>query len=131
MTHWQNDILSRLEKYAGHRVSHDETSVRVHCTNPESAPVSIIATDDEYQVHIGGWHEHFNDVEDAKNCFAFSFSDVCRLKVTKRGKFECAWTLQSKKDDTLADDSTTGLMFVPFWRHKHIEYRFNILPRKT
>lgn len=33
-------------------------------------------------VGYGGWHEHFHSPEKALECFAFGFSDQCRLKIT-------------------------------------------------
>ncbi|MEM8686971.1 MAG: hypothetical protein AAGF81_06565, partial [Pseudomonadota bacterium] len=113
MAGWQDDILSRLEKYTGYEVSHDDISLSVCCDNPESVEVSVWETGSSFQVGIGGWHEHFDALEDALNCFAFGLSEACRLKVTLRGSMECAWTMQSLEDGEWVDDTTTGLLFIP------------------
>ncbi len=130
MAGWQDDILTRLQKYTGYEVSRDATSLSVCCDNPESVEVSIWEAGDGFQVGIGGWHEHFDNLQDALNCFGFGLSEGCRLKVTMRGSTECAWTVQSRESGEWVDDTTTGLLFVPFWRRKTFRFHRNVLPTK-
>ena len=81
-----------------------------------------------YQVSYDGWHEHFDDRERALNCFAYGLVGEVRLKVTLRGSFECAWTLQVQDESgAWVDESTTGLIFVPLWRKQRYEIRQNCL----
>ncbi len=47
------------------------------------------------------------------------------MKVTYRGKSAHKWTLESLEDGQWVEDSTTGLLFFPFWRSERIEYRQN------
>lgn len=61
----------------------------------------------------------------ALDCFAFGLSDQSRLKVLRRGKFEFRWTLEFIKAGAWQEDSTTGLLFFPFWEKEQIVYRQN------
>ena len=129
MVNWREAILAKLANYTGHEVDVGDDHIVVSCGNPESFDVSIYATGDEFQVGFDGWHEHFDAEEDALNCFAFGLSKECRLKVVKRGNMECSWTAQALQDGTWVDDTTTGLIFVPFWRPKQVEYRQNTITK--
>jgi hypothetical protein len=78
-----------------------------------------------YTVGFDGWHEEFDEEDEALEAFAFGLSDQCRLKVVKRGKMECAWIVEGRENDQWQEDSTTGLIFIPFWRKRNVEYRQN------
>jgi hypothetical protein len=78
-----------------------------------------------YTVGFDGWHEIFDCEEEALKCFAFGLSDVCRLKVIKRGSRVCSWTMESREGEEWVKDSVTGLFFVQFWKKKRIEYLSN------
>ncbi len=131
MTNWQETILSKLDKYTGFEIVNGDGSITVSCNNPESFDVSFHALGKDFQVSFDGWHELFDAEEDALNCFAFGLSKECRLKVAKRGKMECSWTAQYWRDDKWIDDTTTGLIVIPFWRSKKIEYGHNLINSKT
>tara|TARA_R110002096_G_scaffold57509_1_gene145759 strand:- start:5210 stop:5557 length:348 start_codon:yes stop_codon:yes gene_type:complete len=107
-------------------VERDDNSLSVQCHNANSFKVTIFELDG-FTVSFDGWHEEFDGLDDALNCFVFGLIIGCRLKVKKRGSFDCSWTLQSKDDGTWQDDSTTGMIFVPFWRTSYLEYRSNTL----
>jgi len=130
LTIWHNAILSKLDEYFGFDIDTSDHHIIVSCKNPESFDVSFHAFGEEFQVGFDGWHEHFEAEEDALNCFAFGLSEECRLKVVKRGTMECSWAAQFWQDDKWVDDTTTGLIFIPFWRRKQIEYRHNRMKRK-
>ncbi len=131
MLAWQKTILARLTRYSGHKLSYDAGSISVLCDNPESDDVSIWGDEGAFIVSFGGWHEHFDDLEDAKNCFAFCLTGPCRLKVTFRGDTESTWTLQTREAGGWEDGSTTGLLFIPFWKPKRYEFRHNVLLLKA
>lgn len=131
MARWHDKILTRLEKYAGHKVKYDAESISIICENPDSFEVSIFELGDCFQVGFDGWHERFENLDAALDCFAFGLSERCRLKVTMRGRMECAWTVQSNETTGWENDSTTGLLLVPFWRAKRIVLRQNNLPPKA
>lgn len=130
LTNWRNAILLKLEDYCGFDIDTSDHHIIVSCKNPEGFDVSFHAIGEEFQVGFDGWHEHFEAEEDALNCLAFGLSKECRLKVVKRGTMECSWTVQAWQDGTWVDDTTTGLIFIPFWRPKQIEYRHNLLKAK-
>ena len=56
-------------------------------------------------VGFDGWHEHFLSVEDALSCFAFGFSELCRLKVLYSGS--------SRSLDAGIEDRGAGVRTAP------------------
>lgn len=129
MKDWHEEIAGRLEQYTGHRAEWRNAGVTVHCDKPDSFPVSIDQVGAGFQVGFSCWHEEFPDLCQALNCFSFGLAGPCRLMVVLRGDMECAWTLQSIQEGVWQNDSTTGLLLVPLWRKKRIEYRYNALPK--
>jgi hypothetical protein len=109
-------------KHADLRYTETQDTIVVHAPAPTGFDVSISA---DLTVGYDGWHEHCETPEQALACFAFGFSDQCRLKVTYRGKFAHQWTLESLVDGQWVEDSSTGLLFFPFWRAPRVEYRQN------
>jgi hypothetical protein len=129
MVHWHGEISSRLAQYSGHRAEWRGTGVTVRCANPDSFAVSIDQVGSGFQVGFSGWHEEFPEFDTALNCFSFGLTGPCRLMVVLRGDRECAWTVQSLQEGVWETDSTTGLLLVPLWKRKRVEYRYNILPK--
>jgi hypothetical protein len=80
-----------------------------------------------YNVYFNGWHEGFRDADEAIKCFLFGLSRRCRLKVFRRGSTEYKWTVQYQRDGEWVDDSTTGLLFFPFWRRRDVVFLQNAL----
>lgn len=78
-----------------------------------------------FTVGFDGWHEEFDHENDALNCIAFGLSDQCRLKIVKYGKIACSWTLEMKNEHGWAEESRTGLIFIPFWKKRSVEYLTN------
>jgi hypothetical protein len=109
-------------KQADLRYTEANGTIVVHAPASNGFEVSI---SEDLIVGYDGWHEHFDTLEKALECFAFGFVDRCRLKVTYRGTFAYKWTLESLKDGQWIEDSTTGLLFFPFWRAPRVEYRQN------
>lgn len=89
--------------------------------------VSLHCGDGEYIVCMEGWHAHFDStqIDTALNCFALGLSDAARLRVHSRGGKDYRWTLETYEDDAWRADSTTGLLFFPFWRNKTVRYLRN------
>ena len=84
----------------------------------------------DYVVSFEGWHERFTVEEEALDCFSFGLSESCRLRVTYRGESPVSWAVQSLEHGTWVVDSTTALIFTPFWRRRTVVYRQNeLLPR--
>ncbi|MGH7176480.1 MAG: hypothetical protein ACREJC_03780 [Tepidisphaeraceae bacterium] len=109
-------------RYPDLRYTETNGTIVVHAPVPNGFDVSITQ---DLIVACDGWHEHFETEEKALACFALGLSDRCRLKVTFRGNFAHKWTFESLKDGQWAGDSTTALLYFPFWRARRIEYRQN------
>ena len=116
-------VRDRLRtKHADLRYTEANGTITVHAPVPAGFDVWI---SEELIVGYDGWHEHFDTPEKALECFAFGFSDQCRLRVSYRGKFAHKWTLESLVGGQWVEDSTTGLLFFPFWRTARVEYLQN------
>ena len=120
-------IEAKLRKYPELSYEIESDRVSVKPSNPSGFTVWIEVYKNKYTVGFDGWHEVFDEEEKALDCFAFGFSDQCRLKVVKRGKMECSWAVESWDEQEWVEDSVTGLLVVPFWRRKTVEYRQNDL----
>ncbi len=118
-------ILERLTKYPDLDYESTPDNVTILPVNQGGFSVSFQIDGDQYQVNLGGWHEHFDDADEALNCFTFGLSSECRLKITSCGKIPCRWTVQSKENGEWVDDSTTGLLFFPFWKARSVSYKQN------
>ncbi len=86
-------------------------------------------TDDEGEIIVGfdGWHTDFQDETEALDCFAWGLSDQCQLKVIMHGSTAYAWVAERKDGSEWRRQSTTALIFVPFWRKRRVEYLQNAI----
>ncbi len=84
-----NEILNKLKKYPSLDYDSSDGYVTVHPFSNDGFTVRfdtvIGESDDPYIVSFEGWHEHFDDAEEALNCFAYGLSSKCRLRVHERG----------------------------------------------
>ena len=120
-------ISQQLAKYSVLKYAVTDSSVTVPRQDENGFEVSFQIDGDRYQVNLGGWHEHFDDVEEALRCFSFGLSTDCRLKITYRGSFPYIWTVQSAENGVWVDDSSTCLLIFPFWKAKKFEFKQNDL----
>ena len=120
-------IRERLAGYpqASYRV--EDRTITIDPATPEGFSVWLTEADDELVVGFEGWHEHFASEEDALNCFAFGLGDQCRLRIDYRGDFAYRWTVEARAETGWPADSTTGVVFAPFWRGKRTTYHRNQL----
>ena len=100
-------------------------TITVDSVSPQGFSVWLTEGRGESIVGFDGWHEHFDSEDEAFNCFAYGLSDQGRLKVEYRGNLPHRWTLEERTELGWQEVSTTGLLFVPFWRRPRIEYRQN------
>jgi hypothetical protein len=121
-----------LEKIRRRLLEHPELSfevagntIKVARPSPDGFSIALNAGLRPYTVSFEGWHEQFESEEQAVLCFAFGLSDLCRLKVLRRGQFEYSWTVQQKTAKGWEDDNTTRLLLFPFWRRRAVIYRRN------
>src|SRR4029077_5919119 len=80
-----------------------------------------------YTVSFNGWHEDFDDVSEALDCFAYGLSDECRLKEYRRGNAAYRWAVEAKQKGQWVAHSETGLFLFPFWRRANVVYLQNSL----
>ena len=118
-------ITEKLNKYPEVEYTIKDNMLTVKPVNENGFKVAISIDTDDYTVSYEGWHESFEDAKEALKCFAFGLSDQCRLKVTYRSNSPYKWTIESLSKDQWQEDSTTGLLFTPFWRRKQIRYFSN------
>ncbi|MBI3861659.1 MAG: hypothetical protein HY290_07165 [Planctomycetia bacterium] len=118
-------VLVRMTHYPqlSHRATDD--SITVDAASPTGFTVLLHAKNGKFTVGFDGWHEHFDSESDALDCFAMGLAGKCRLKVCRRGTIEYRWTLEYPSIDGWLEDSTTGLLFFPFWRRCEVIYRQN------
>ena len=121
-------IENKLKKYSSVRYSVVDDTITVEAADTDGFSVWLTEKKPGYTVGYDGWHDEFDDEEDALAAFAFGLSDDCRLKVVRRGDSDCAWIVEGKDEDGgWSGDSTTQLLLTPFWRKKSFVYRQNKL----
>ena len=110
-------IEEKCRKYPNIKYNKDATSITALPINTDGFPVSYYFSNSLHTVGFAGWHEEFSDEAEALSCFAFGLSNKCRLKVMQKGNFAYKWTVEAKdKNGEWSEDSTTGLLFFPFWK---------------
>ena len=126
------EVKSKLEKYP--HIKYEETSHSISILpNDESGFIIHLEENDSgFTVAFEGWHESFQEAEEALNCLAFGLSNMCRLKITSRGNSPQKWEVESKENNSWVTDSETGLLLFPFWRKQVVVYKQNnLLHEKT
>src|SRR5688572_10118904 len=93
-----DDIKARLSKYPNARYESSGSSISVFPSSENGFTVELTVNHVSYTVSFEGWHEDFDDEEEALNCFVFGLSDECRLKECRRGGFAYKWTVESRQD---------------------------------
>src|SRR5215813_12637481 len=122
------EIKRRLSKCPDVQFSSDACSITILPVSSEGFSVTVTETSSSgYTVSFEGWHEDFEDANEALNVFAFGLSDECRLREYRRGGFAYKWTLESWEDGQWKANSTTALFFFPFWRKLEVLHLQNKL----
>jgi hypothetical protein len=121
------EIKTKLQNYPHAKFESDDNSVSVFPISDDGFTVGLSVNRDSYTVSFDGWHEDFQDKEEALNCFAFGLSSDCRLKEYRRGKVAYKWVVESKENGEWVEDGTTGLFLFPFWMRKEVRYLQNTL----
>jgi len=124
-----DQIKDRLAKYP--QVNYDATKDYIFVYLADGFNVSLYISERDYVVYFDGWHEHFTSEQEAVNCFAFGLSTDCRLKVDYRGETPYRWAVEALKDGQWVADSSTGLLWFPFWRPHRVKYLQNKLVKNT
>jgi len=118
-------IRKKLESYPTVKFSVNGNTISVEPVAADGFTVCLVERKPGFTVGYDGWHEEFEDEEEALSAFAFGLSDECRLKVVQRGEMDCSWTVEAREGDGWSEDSTTGLLLTPFWKKKRVVYRQN------
>lgn len=125
-------IWTKLRGYPSLEYSVWENTITVDAPAEDSFAVWLKDNGQSFTVGYDGWHEEFADEMEALEAFAFGLSDKCRLRVVQRGDRDCSWTLEGKSEDgQYYEDSTTGLLLVPFWKKRMVVYRQNHLTLRS
>ena len=118
-------IEEKLRKYPALRL---ERGANFICVLPEAADgfeVELREHGRTTTVFMEGWHEEFEEPDEALDTFAVGLSDHARLQVVSRGSVDCSWTLEIWEAPVWVRGSTTALIFVPFWRRSSKRYLQN------
>lgn len=121
------EIKAKLQQYPFVRYESDADSLSVFPTANDGFTVGLTVNQKSFTVSFNGWHEDFQNEEEALTCFAFGLSADCRLKEYKRGSFAYKWTVEARENGEWVEDSTTGLFLFPFWKPKESRYLQNNL----
>jgi hypothetical protein len=126
------EIENRLSKYSGVRYKATTSSITVFQNAPDGFSVGLeVNPGNKYTISFDGWHEDFEDQEEALNVFGLGLSDECRLKEYRRGAFRYKWTLESLEDGEWTEQSTTALLLFPFWKKASVRYLQNKVLTQT
>jgi hypothetical protein len=123
-----DEIKQRLAKYPAAHYFTSFNSITVLPLSDQGFTVELTVNGgDEYTVFFNGWHEDFQDSQEALNVFALGLSAECRLREYRRRGFAYKWTLESKEEGEWLKGSTTGLLLFPFWGKLDIQVLQNNL----
>ena len=120
-------IEEKLREYPQVKYERNASSIRVLPASSEGFAVTIDAAPNHFTVSFNGWHEDFQQPDEALDCFAFVLSDNCRLKEFRRGRFAYRWIVESNENGEWIAVSETGLFFFQFWLAKEVLYLQNNL----
>jgi len=118
-------IRERLQRHPELKFRVTGDTITVEPPTASGFPVSLTVGAGGWVVGFGGWHEHFPSDDEALSCFAFGFSDRCRLRVHYRGSFAYRWAVEERTAEGWREDSVTGLLLFPFWRRPRVDYHQN------
>lgn len=119
-------LKDRLAKHPQLSVKATATVIEVAAPSDDDGfPVSFHASARDHVVSLGGWHEHFDSLENALDCFDFAFSGRCRVAITYRGWMPVKWVMECLREDQWAADSEVSYFFIPFWLRSRVEYKQN------
>ena len=120
-------IKEKLKKYPQVNYEETENFISVLPLNDKGFTVSLEIAYDDLKVFYNGWHENFENEEEALKCFAFGLSSECRLKEFCRDGEPYKWTLEYKDGENWIEDSTTSLFNFSIWKKTKINYLHNDL----
>jgi hypothetical protein len=121
------EVDRRLARYPEARYSIEVGRISVHPADEDGFTVGLEEGDGKFTVFFDGWHEHFTERAEALDCVAFGLSASCRLAVVYRGSTPVRWTVEALGTGGWEPESTTGLIFYPYWRRRRLVHLQNHL----
>jgi len=128
MTNTILEISDRLKKYL--EVDFEVSAESISANPKDDSGFHVSLTDNgngTFTVAFDLWHEEFDNVNDAFNCFVFGLTKNCRLKLTKKGNKPIKWTVESNDNGTWEEYSTMGFFNFSFWKKPEFEFLQNNL----
>ena len=122
------EIRTRLAKYPHISYTEKDNEITISGTPESGFDITVCVDDSEITVYFEGWHEHFElaQFDQALSCIRSGLTDACRIRVESKGNRPYKWTLEYNDQDW-EDDTTTGLLFFPFWKKTSTRYLQNNL----
>lgn len=124
-------IREKLAKYPEVKLKVTDDSIVFLPNTEDGFEVRLVAQPNRYFVSFDGWHDEFEDENEAIKCFGFGLSEKCRLKVIQRGRMRYRWLLEFKIENEWRPETETGLIFFPFWLRKTERYLQNHIIKET
>jgi hypothetical protein len=109
-------IEEKLREYPDVLYRKSDNRLEVPAQSPTGFCVWILDRPDKYTVGFEGWHEEFEDADEALDCFTFGLSNACLLRIFRRGETDYKWLVLQRENGEWVSDSETGLLLFPFWR---------------
>ena len=120
-------IREKLKSYPAVKSTETANSITVLPNSEAGFEVRLDDNGETYTVSFEGWHQNFEDAEEALDCFAFGLSSECRLRELRKGGSPYRWIVESMVDGSWITDSETGQLIYPFWKRTETVYRQNKL----
>lgn len=114
-------LLDSIEaKLIAHNIPHEREATRLFVlpASDEGFTVLIFGEGEAFTVYANGWHDDFEDAEEAGRFFLYALTETVRLQEERRDGEAYKWTLDYQEEGTWRTLSTTGLFLSPFWKRK-------------
>lgn len=119
------DLTQRLERHSDIRFDSSDKRLTIRAKDESGFDITVLDEEFQVTVYFEGWHNHFQNMEEALQCVGFGLSDKCRIKVDRRGTTAYRWTLEYRDGDNWKPDDSTSLVFYPYWKTKSVAYLQN------
>jgi hypothetical protein len=99
----------------------DDESLTILPNSENGFEVNFYEHGESFTVGFAGWHDTFENFEDALECFTLGLSNNCRLLVTSRGTVSYHWRVETLSNNVWSRYSILGdIIPIPFWKRKKI-----------
>ena len=112
-------LAGKLKKHSNLRWSRGDNFLKIDAPTPSGFAVDFRHEGDEWNVYLGsgGWHQHFDDPEEALDLIAWCYSGEARVREVYRGNILQKSVLEGYVDGAWTSISLTGYL-APFWRKR-------------